>query len=182
VGVAVAAVAAGQRSAKLRSRLQVSTAAAGPGRRRRGPNRSLLLGLPVAANRKTDWLPCSRGSNILPGATRHGWTDPRVTREGLSAIPLGHRTYLAAKAKGESSMFEKAGHRETVYRCAGRDPDGMVKVALLEPQFPKRKLSSWIQRETSTVPGKPQSYYHCGQKRRGLDTRLLRTPRGQDRL
>ena len=39
--------------------------------------------------------------------------DPRVTREGLSVIPLGHQTYLAAKAKGENSMSGKAEYGET---------------------------------------------------------------------
>jgi len=49
-------------------------------------------------------------------------------------IPLGHRTYLDAKAKGESSLFEKAGCSETIKGHACRDPDGMVKVGLPEPQ------------------------------------------------
>src|SRR5262245_63475227 len=43
------------------------------------------------------------------------WFDPRVTREGLSMTPLGRRTYLKAKAGGESSMSETAG-------CAGTRP------------------------------------------------------------
>jgi hypothetical protein len=34
--------------------------------------------------------------------------DPRVTREGLNAIPLEHLTYLKAKARGENSMSGKA--------------------------------------------------------------------------
>jgi hypothetical protein len=29
-------------------------------------------------------------------------------------IPLGHRTYLEAKAKGENSMFGKAKYSETI--------------------------------------------------------------------
>ncbi|HKB35616.1 MAG TPA: hypothetical protein VKD72_04125 [Gemmataceae bacterium] len=41
--------------------------------------------------------------------------DPRVTREGLSMPPLGHRAYLKAKAGGENSLSEKA-------RCAGTRP------------------------------------------------------------
>jgi hypothetical protein len=54
--------------------------------------------------------------------------DPRGTRERLSVIPLGCRTYLDAKAEGENSMLEKAGTRETIKRRqARRDPDGMVK-------------------------------------------------------
>ena len=51
-------------------------------------------------------------------------------------IPLGHRTYLKAKARGESSMFERQDAAETVKLHAGRDPDGMVKAELLEPQCP----------------------------------------------
>lgn len=50
--------------------------------------------------------------------------------------PLGHRTYLAAKAKGDNSMFGKAGSDETTKSLAGRDPDGMVKARLLEPKCP----------------------------------------------
>ena len=50
--------------------------------------------------------------------------------------PLGHRTYLAAKAKGESSMSGKARRSETTKRPARRDPDGMVKAVLLEPKCP----------------------------------------------
>jgi hypothetical protein len=42
------------------------------------------------------------------------WFDSRVTREGLSVIPLGHRTHLKPKGVGESSMFGKAGYDETV--------------------------------------------------------------------
>ena len=50
-------------------------------------------------------------------------------------IPLGCRTYLDAKAEGDTSMFEKAGTRETIKRRqARRDPDGMVKAGLPEPQ------------------------------------------------
>jgi hypothetical protein len=53
-------------------------------------------------------------------------------------IPLGHRTYLAAKAKGESSMFGKAGYSETTKLYARRGPDGMAKARLLEPKCPLR--------------------------------------------
>jgi hypothetical protein len=62
--------------------------------------------------------------------------DPRGTREGLSVIPLGRRTYPDAKAKGESSMFEKAGRPKTIKGHARRGPDGMVKAKLPEPQWP----------------------------------------------
>src|SRR5262249_16853435 len=41
-------------------------------------------------------------------APLRGVNDPRATREGSSVRPLGCRTYLDAKAKGETSMFEKA--------------------------------------------------------------------------
>jgi hypothetical protein len=54
-------------------------------------------------------------------------------------IPLGHRTYLKAKARGESSMFGKAGCSETAKLYAGRDPDGMVKPGLVEPKCPLSK-------------------------------------------
>jgi len=46
---------------------------------------------------------------------------------------LGQRTHLEAKAKGESSMSEKAGRSEAVELPARRGPDGMVKAGLLEP-------------------------------------------------
>ena len=60
---------------------------------------------------------------------------------GAETLPwsLGCRTYLEAKAKGESSMSEKAGRGEAVEPHARRGPDGMVKAALLEPQCPIRK-------------------------------------------
>ena len=51
-------------------------------------------------------------------------------------IPLGHRTHLAAKAKGDNSMFGKAGCRETTERHVGRGPDATVKAKLLEPKYP----------------------------------------------
>ena len=65
--------------------------------------------------------------------------DSRGTREGLSVIPLGHRTYLATKVYGESSMSGKAGSRETIDRDARRDPDGMAKAKLLEVECPHCK-------------------------------------------
>jgi hypothetical protein len=45
---------------------------------------------------------------------------------------LGHQTYLAAKAKGESSMSGKPGYKESAKRYARRDPDGKVKAELPE--------------------------------------------------
>jgi len=44
---------------------------------------------------------------LRSSALHHDLNDPRATREGLSVIPLGHQTYLAAKAKGEISMSGK---------------------------------------------------------------------------
>jgi hypothetical protein len=60
---------------------------------------------------------------------------------GANKLPwsLGCRTYLEAKANGESSMSEKAGRGEAVEPPARRGPDGMVKAGLLEPQCPIRK-------------------------------------------
>ena len=49
-------------------------------------------------------------------------------------MPLGRRTNLDAKTKGEKSMSEKAGCIETIEMQARRDPDGMVKARLPEPQ------------------------------------------------
>ena len=62
--------------------------------------------------------------------------DPRETRDGLSVRPLGHHIYLAAKAKGDTSMCGKARCSETTKRYARRDPDGRVKAVLLEPKCP----------------------------------------------
>jgi len=50
----------------------------------------------------------------LAGAPRHGVVDPRPRREKWSVRLLGRRTYLKAKAGGESSMSAKAGDIETV--------------------------------------------------------------------
>jgi hypothetical protein len=55
-------------------------------------------------------------------------------------IPLGHRTHLAAKAKGENSMSGKAKDRETINRSVRRDPDGMVNARLREVKCPYCKL------------------------------------------
>ena len=62
------------------------------------------------------------------------WIDPRETREELSAMLLGHPTYLKAKAGGENSMSGKAGYHETAKVYASRGPDGKVKAELPEPQ------------------------------------------------
>ena len=69
-------------------------------------------------------------------APHRGVNDLRVTRKGLSVIPLGYPTYLATKVKGESSMLGKVGCREAIKRQAHRDPDGMVKATLPEPKCP----------------------------------------------
>ena len=65
--------------------------------------------------------------------------DPCVTQEGLSAMPLGHRTYLKGKPGGESSMFETAEYGEPAYPYVCLGPDGKVKARLLEPQCPFSK-------------------------------------------
>ena len=65
--------------------------------------------------------------------------------------PLGHRTYLKAKAGGENSMSEKAGCSEAADLHAGRGPDGMVKARLLEPKSPIRTTSDRKQRMNSEV-------------------------------
>src|SRR5262249_20517301 len=105
------------------------------------------------------------------GAPRRGVNDPRATRARLSAIPRGRRTYLEAKAKGESSMFGKPGCRETTKRYAWRDPDGMVKAALPEPQCPFCKLNG-----PDTV-GK----IRCPQDNQWNQPTGERAPRGQGR-
>ena len=51
-------------------------------------------------------------------------------------MPLGQPTYLAAKAKGDYSMWEKRRQAEGVQASAPQDPRDMVKAILLEPQFP----------------------------------------------
>ena len=54
-------------------------------------------------------------------------------------IPLGHRTYLKAKAGGENSMSGKAGNRETINRLARRDPDDRVNAQQQEAKYPHCK-------------------------------------------
>ena len=54
-------------------------------------------------------------------------------------IPLGCQPYLATKVQGEISMSEKAGCIKTIKMLARRDPDGMVKAGLPEPQWPNCK-------------------------------------------
>lgn len=49
-------------------------------------------------------------------------------------IPVGHRTYLKVKTRGDNSMFGKAGRIETVKNRARRDPIGMVKPTLVKPK------------------------------------------------
>jgi hypothetical protein len=62
------------------------------------PHRSQLIrngfGRSDRSAQRHPWL-------LRSSALHHDLNDPRVTREGLSVIPLGHQTYLAAKAKGE---------------------------------------------------------------------------------
>ena len=74
----------------------------------------------------------------------------------MSVIPLDHRTYLATKVKGETSMFGKAGNSETTKLLAGRGPDGMVKARPLEPQCPIWKNADrkrWLIYGASKMPG-----------------------------
>src|SRR5262249_29771637 len=81
-----------------------------------------------------------------------GMSDPRGTREGSSVIPLDHRTNLATKVKGETSMFGKAGSREAIKRLARRGPDGMVKAdCCLNPSAHSVKNPDWIRWLTSKV-------------------------------
>jgi hypothetical protein len=62
--------------------------------------------------------------------------------------PVGHLTYLAAKAKGDQSMSEKQGTLEGAYgKDALRDPRSMVKANLLEAQSP-----ATIQASPATAP------------------------------
>jgi hypothetical protein len=56
----------------------------------------------------------------------------------VSVIPLGHRTHLAAKAKGDNSMFGKSENDETTKSFVWRGPDGMVNARLHEPKCPIR--------------------------------------------
>jgi hypothetical protein len=72
--------------------------------------------------------------------------------------PLGCRTHLETKAEGEISMFEKAGCIETIKGHARRDPDGMVKAELPEPQWPNRKglgLDTMVDIQCSQIAGIP---------------------------
>jgi hypothetical protein len=73
-------------------------------------------------------------------ASRYFVIDPLRIREGLSVIPLGHLTYLEAKAEGDNSMSGKAESREAAYLPVRRGSIGTVKAGLLEPQCPKRNL------------------------------------------
>ena len=72
-------------------------------------------------------------------APRRDRVDPRVTRERLSVIPLGRLTYLKGKPGGDNSMSGKPRCSESAEGHAWRDPDGMVKAELLEPQCPLGK-------------------------------------------
>jgi hypothetical protein len=52
------------------------------------------------------------------------------------SAPVGHRTHLGPKGKGESSMFGKRMDREAVYRFGPQDPSDMAKAGLLQSQGP----------------------------------------------
>jgi hypothetical protein len=94
-------------------------------------------------------------------------------------ILLGHRTYLEAKAKGESSMFGKAGHDESRESCVGRGSDGMVKAKLLEPQCPICNLSTRACEMTPWVPGQPN---HSSSAERVKGVHPGHAPKEQGRL
>jgi len=94
-------------------------------------------------------------------------------------IPLGHRTYLATKVKGENSMFGKAGCSETTKRYARRDPDGTVKAALPEPKCPYCKghrLDKVV--DIQALPDGQQ--LHIAGKRRSHHFRREHAPRELD--
>jgi hypothetical protein len=55
------------------------------------------------------------------------------------STPMGHRTYLGPKGKGESSMFGKRKMLEAVYGIDPQGPSDMAKATLLEPQDPMSK-------------------------------------------
>jgi hypothetical protein len=57
------------------------------------------------------------------------------------SMPLGHRTYLGPKGKGENSMFGKRMCSEAVYGHDPQDPSDMVKAELPELQRPFSKNS-----------------------------------------
>jgi hypothetical protein len=71
-------------------------------------------------------------------------------------IPLGHRTYLKAKAGGENSRSGKAGSRETINRLARRDPDDPVHAKQHEAKYPHCKypnLETMVDIQGSQKPG-----------------------------
>jgi len=75
--------------------------------------------------------------------------DPRTIREELSVMLLVHLTDLNGKPRGDNSMSETAGSRETAYLYACLGPIGMVKARLLEPQCPSSKL---VCPDTAEIP------------------------------
>src|SRR5262249_52335373 len=101
------------------------------------------------------------------------------TRERLSVIPLGHRTYLATKVKGENSMFGKAGRSETTKRYARRDPDGTVKATLPEPKCQYGKGRRLDKRDDSQALPEGQ-HLHIAGKRRSQHFRREHAPRELD--
>jgi hypothetical protein len=84
---------------------------------------------------------------------------------------LGHPTYLKAKAGGENSMSGKAGCNESAKLHAGRDPHGMVKAELPEPQCPRSKHGSgWKRRMRSNGPPECPSDVTSGRKKQNNDS------------
>jgi hypothetical protein len=92
---------------------------------------------------------------------------------------LGHPTHLKAKARGENSMSEKARCSKAAKLHAGRDPDGMVKAKLLEPQCPSCKGIRLEMADEIQLP----SNRRMKESRRKMSGELLtpdpRTPREQ---
>jgi hypothetical protein len=102
--------------------------------------------------------PSSPRYNTPAGGAFNAVVDPREPREGLSVLPLGHRPYLKPKGVGDKSMAGKAGRDDTRFLGGDcRDPDGMVKAALAEPQCPKRNVSSRVT-STGDSPRFPRGY------------------------
>ncbi len=96
--------------------------------------------------------------------------------------PLGHRLYLAAKAKGDKSMVGKAGSVETRKTEAGRGPDGMVKATLLETQCPNRNVTDRIPRGHIRGFREPGLYSMGRQTSRGPTGRTPTRSRERGRL
>jgi hypothetical protein len=93
------------------ARQDPGTSSTAPTSRRRGSSVAAQRGVFGRARSRAEGA--SRSAAVRRVAA---WLDPRVTREGLSVRPSGQGTYLAAKAKGDKSMFLKARCRETTKR------------------------------------------------------------------